>query len=100
MLASRSLSTTQLVRYFNLVLPARNTKLIYIPLLDEGVPVVRPTQGESQPEGFFLVLPTVDYDPEDEAWEFLPGSCVKCVEQMHDGECILVARHLAFPSPT
>ena len=71
-----------------------NPKLIYIPLLDEGLPVVRPTQGEPQTDGSFVVLPTADYDSEDEAWEFPPGSRVRCVEEVRGAECILVAREL------
>jgi hypothetical protein len=71
-----------------------NTELIYIPLLDEGVPVVRPTQGRALGKDEFLVLPTSDYDAEIEAWEFPPGSMVSCVREQHDGVEILVARKL------
>jgi hypothetical protein len=71
-----------------------NTELIYILLLDEGVPVVRPTRGEPLGSGKFLVLGTSDYDPETETWEFPPGTVVACVLESHDGREILVARRL------
>jgi hypothetical protein len=71
-----------------------NTEVIYIPLLDEGVPVLRPTQGRPQGSDGFIVLATADYDPESEVWEFPPGSVVSCVLEHHDGDKILVARSL------
>jgi hypothetical protein len=71
-----------------------NTELIYIPLLDEGVPVVRPARGRPLGNGKFLVVKTSDYDPETEAWEFPPGSVVACVLENHAGSNILVAREL------
>ena len=71
-----------------------NTELIYIPLLDEGVSVVRPTRGRALGNGKFLVLETADYDRETEAWEFPPGSVVSCVLESHDKGDILVARSL------
>jgi hypothetical protein len=76
---------------------ASNIETIYVPLLDEGVPVVRPTRGKPVEAAQFLVLPTPDYDPEVEVWQFLPGSVVKCVLECHDGSEILVARELISP---
>jgi hypothetical protein len=54
------------------------TKTIYIKLLDEGTDAWRPTLGEMIVENIFQVLPTNDYDPELEEWEFIPGTIVKC----------------------
>ncbi len=71
------------------------TEVIYIPLLDEGVPVVRPTRGCVLGNGKFLVLETPDYDPEIETWEFPPGSVVSCALESHAGGEHLVARMLA-----
>jgi hypothetical protein len=71
-----------------------NTEVIYIPLLEEGVPVLRPTRGRSFRKDEFLVLPTSNYDAETELWEFLPGSIVSCVRELHDAGEILVARKL------
>jgi hypothetical protein len=72
-----------------------NTKTIYIPLLDEGTPVVRPTQAVTLSGDLFRVLATPNYDPDDEHWEFLPGSVVRGVLEQRGGEKILVARELA-----
>lgn len=64
-----------------------DTTTIYVRLLDEGTDVFRPTQGESVREGVYRLLPTQDYDPEDERWEFLPGQVVKCeLVSLHGGE--------------
>jgi hypothetical protein len=51
---------------------------IYIRLLNEGTEVSRPTKAVDLGSGIFIVLPTADYDPEDETWEFPPGSRVRC----------------------
>jgi hypothetical protein len=82
-------------RYYMLAAPVSNTKTIYIPLLEEGLDVVRPTQAVVLAGDTFLVLPTPNYDKRDESWEFEPGSVVRCVLEPHDGEDILVARTLA-----
>ena len=76
-----------------------NTEIIYIPLLGEGVPVVRPTQGRPLGDGIFVVLAPDDYHPETEDWEFVPGSVVRCVRERHDGDQILVARDRVTCSP-
>jgi hypothetical protein len=65
---------------------------IYVPLLNEGTSVVRPTQGVKLGENLFRVLPTQDYDPDDEEWEFPPGSVVECVLEDRNGQEVLVAR--------
>jgi hypothetical protein len=51
---------------------------IYVRLLGEGTEVFRPTKGIDLGGGVFIVLPTADYDPVDETWEFPPGSRVQC----------------------
>lgn len=51
---------------------------IYISLLEEGSPVARPTTAEDLGNGTFKVMPTDNYNPESEIWEFLPGSNVRC----------------------
>ena len=60
--------------------------LIYIPLLDESVSVARPTYGQALENNIFRVLPTEKYNPENEIWEFPPGTVVKCEKKvMLDG---------------
>lgn len=64
---------------------------IYIQLLDEGTVVYRPTTGEQITDCIFKVLPTQNYDPEDEHWEFTPGKIVRCRIEIKAGEEIRVA---------
>jgi hypothetical protein len=52
---------------------------IYVRLLDEGTPCARPTQAERIGSNLFKLLPTHNYDPDDEHWEFPPGSVVRAV---------------------
>ncbi len=49
---------------------------LYVQLLGEAVPTVRPTEAEVLSNGLYKLLPTESYNPEDEVWEFLPGSIV------------------------
>ena len=54
-----------------------NTVKIYIRLLNEATDVSRPTQALDLGGGLFNILPTSDYELEDETWEFVPGSTVR-----------------------
>jgi hypothetical protein len=69
-----------------------NAVEIFIPLLNEGVDVVRPTGGLALGPDEFQVLPTPNYDPAAEEWEFPPGSRVRCVPEIREGRKLLVAR--------
>lgn len=63
------------------------TTTVYVRLLDEGTDVFRPTEAEQRPDGNYKLLPTRDYDPDDEHWEFLPGQVVRCERtKLHGGE--------------
>jgi hypothetical protein len=53
---------------------------IHVRLLDEGTDCSRPTQGVVLGNGLFKLLPTDNYDPNDEHWEFVPGSIVRAKE--------------------
>jgi len=55
-----------------------NIVKIYINLLEEGTPTWRPTQAIALPNGLYKILPTPNYNPESEIWEFLPNSIVRC----------------------
>ena len=70
------------------------TKTIYVKLLDEGTNVMRPTQGEALGGDLYRLLPTPDYDPDDEHWEFPPGSVVRAYAEIRSGEEIWVAREI------
>ena len=67
------------------------TETIYIPLLDEGISVSRPTQGVPQGDMMFLVLPTDLYSTEVETWKFLPGTVVLCIEKQSGDKLIKLA---------
>ena len=58
--------------------------LVYVSLLDEGTPTIRPTNAEPLGGKLYRLLPTKRYDPEVETWEFLPGSIVVCERMMTD----------------
>lgn len=64
---------------------------IYVNLLNEGTPCARPTRALTLGNGLFELLPTEGYDPEDEHWEFRPGSIVRGKETQRDGEAYLLA---------
>ena len=67
------------------------TKTIYVRLLNEGTDVSRPTEGRAIGEGLYEILPTIDYDPEDEEWEFPPGSRVRIAKRESEGGEYFVA---------
>jgi hypothetical protein len=76
-----------------------NTILIYIPLLDEGTDVARPTLGVPLGDNLHRVLATPTYDANDEHWKFPPGRIVRCLPEMRGGDEVLVAQTLgACPS--
>jgi hypothetical protein len=78
---------------------------IHIRLLNEGTEYSRPTQALDLGHGLLKVLPTANYDPEDEAWEFRacpksqfrtrpefpPDSIVRSEVRRSDGREFLVA---------
>lgn len=69
-----------------------NTVTIYIDLPEEGSPTIRPTEAVPLGNDLYKVLPTPDYDPEDEVWQFLPDSVVRCVKKIgYRGNEILLA---------
>ena len=64
---------------------------IYVRLLDEGTDCTRPTQGIVLEDGLIQLLPTDNYDPDDEHWEFLPGSIVRAKEVRNADASYLIA---------
>lgn len=62
-----------------------NTIEIFINLLEEGTPTIRPTKAEVLGNDTFKILPTPNYDPIDEIWEFKPGEIVR-LEKTQDDE--------------
>jgi hypothetical protein len=72
-----------------MVEPAASTK-IFMPLLDEGVDVWRPVRAQPVSGDVYRIIGEAP-DPEDEQWQFLPGTLVRCREQMLSGGACLVA---------
>lgn len=64
---------------------------VYVRLLEEGTEVSRPVKALSLREGLYKILPTQDYNPESEKWEFPPGSVVRIAEQTKDGKQYFLA---------
>ncbi len=71
---------------------------IYIPLLNEGIPVLRPATGLFVAPDVIRIEAPAEYDPDVEEWEFPPGSEVRCLAEFRDGRQILVARSRALAS--
>lgn len=72
-----------------------NAVEIFVPLLNEGTDVLRPTTGLLLGPDLVEVLATTDYDPAVEEWAFPPGTKVKCVMESRGGRNVLVARDRA-----
>jgi hypothetical protein len=68
---------------------------MYVPLLNEGTDVVRPTKGVPLGGAKFKVLPIPNYAADLEEWEFPPGTVVECKNESIEGKMVLVARHKA-----
>jgi hypothetical protein len=59
--------------------------------LNEGTEVSRPTEALNLGNGLYKILPTPDYDSEDEVWEFLPNAVVRCEVRHEKGGTHLLA---------
>ena len=71
---------------------------LYVPLLNEGTDVLRPTTGRFVGPDVVRVEDCGDYAPDIEEWEFPPGSEVRCIAEFRGGRQILVARSRALES--
>ena len=70
------------------------TKSIYVRLLGEGTEVYRPIPATKVAERIYVIQNDASYDPDDETWEFTPGSRVVVEERQSVGEMQLVATKL------
>lgn len=66
-------------------------RIIYIQLIEEGTKVYRPVPAIKIKNNIYEVKGFENYDPEDEVWEFSPGTFVLVEEQNLNGENVLVA---------
>ena len=65
--------------------------IIYLQLLGEGTTVYRPVPASKLSEGLYKISENEIFDPDDEEWEFLPGTVVKVEQRILEGETVLVA---------
>ena len=56
----------------------KNNEKIYIYLLNEGTDCWKPAYGEKIGVNLYKILSTDNYNPDDEEWQFPPGSLVRC----------------------
>lgn len=64
---------------------------IYVRLLEEGTPTLMQTTAEKIGNDIFKLLPSEQYDPEDEIWEFLPNTYVRGEVRRNGEENLLIA---------
>jgi hypothetical protein len=71
---------------------------MHVRLLDEGTEVFQPTRALDLGDGLFQIEATVDYDPELESWEFVPGSIVRSeLRSDESGPYRIAVANSAFP---
>ncbi len=68
---------------------------VYVRLLHEGTEVSRPTQALLVKDGVYRLLPNHDYNPEDEQWEFPPGSMIRVTRKISCDGDYLLAKEIA-----
>ncbi len=71
-----------------------DTEEIYVRLLNEGTEVFRPVLAKKLAGGRYKIIKKDYYDPEDEEWEFPPGSIVGLVTENRDGKILNIAAQL------
>ena len=74
------------------------TDTVYVPLLDEGIDVWRPAPARKVGDSTYEILRPPDYDPDDEHWQFPPGSIVRCAPRRNADGDFLAAVGLHEPN--
>jgi hypothetical protein len=64
---------------------------IYIQLLGEGTKVYRPVRAIEIEDNIYEIKGDDIYDPDDEEWEFIPGTIVFVEKKKLEGEFVLIA---------
>jgi hypothetical protein len=62
---------------------------VYVYLVNEATDVWRPAEAHWLHDDVYELLPVNTYDPEDEEWQFVPGSVVRCEDR--DGRLTAIA---------
>jgi hypothetical protein len=65
--------------------------VVYVKLTEEGTPVYRPTKAAPVGDSLARLLEPAGYDPDDEHWEFDPGTLIRYEERRLEGSDVLVA---------
>jgi hypothetical protein len=60
--------------------------IIYVQLLNEGAVCYRPVPATRTADGTYILEGEDLYDPEDEAWEFAPGTRVYVEKRLLSGD--------------
>ena len=66
-------------------------EIIYVQLLEEGTDVFRPVPAIRIEKNIFKLMGVDMYNPEDETWEFSPGTYVQVEERRLNDENVFVA---------
>ena len=70
---------------------ATDNSTIHVKLLNEGTDVYRPVEALFLGNGCYQLKGFDIFDPNDEEWEFLPGSVVTATTKDSDDKLILIA---------
>ena len=68
-----------------------NIELVYVRLLGEGTVVYRPAPAWILGSDVAVLRAPDDYDPNDEKWEFKPGTTVRFEHRSLEGSSVRVA---------
>ncbi len=69
---------------------------VYIELLDEGTVVYRPTNASKIRDNIYLLHSMDNYNPDDEIWQFLPGSYVITEQKkLRTGKVLVAVKQLS-----
>ena len=69
-------------------------QMVYVQLLNEGTIVYRPAPAVFLESNIVKLVLHDEYDPDDEEWEFKPGSVVRVENRTLSGGPVLVAVEL------
>ncbi len=64
---------------------------IFIKLLNEGTSVYRPVPARKLSDDVYLIMGENIFDPEDETWEFGPGTRVIVKKEQLSDDFVLIA---------
>lgn len=70
-------------------------QIVYVKLLNEGTEVWRPVPAEELIDGVFRLTEDPAIKPDDEVWQFDPGSSVSCERRtLSVGDCWVAVKEV------